>query len=389
MYKNPKKDGDTIMFDINNNDGKISIALINSLRRTIMSDIQIYLIDENNITFHENSSMLNNDILEKRLTLIPLNYKNVMKYDHDNLEITLNIENNDKSIISVYVSDFIVKDKSTGKNIAVEDIFTHPKILFAKLKYKQSINFTAFIIKGSTQLFGASASPVSNVSYNFEIDQKLLNEKLETIGEEFEIKIKELMDEFDKIEFVEFATTDEKEKLKKDILENLKKEKEQLISNFNINDSYRYYKRNKYGQPLVYKFTLTTIGVMSSEELFLKGLESISNILTKFSYSITNKIYEKVKFNKSVTNLNGYEIIVQYEDDTLGNLLQNYLFSKPDIKYISYNIPHPLEHCLIFKIELDKDNSEENVKKVIVKYIDSLLKELNNMSNEFSKIKFK
>lgn len=389
MYKNPKKEDDTITFDIINNDGKFSIALINSLRRTIMSDIPIYLIDENNIIFHENSSMLNNDILEKRLTLIPLNYKNVMLYDHDNLEISLDIKNNNKSIISVYIDNFTVKDKSTGKFIDVNKIFTHPKILFAKLKYKQKINLTAFITKGSTQLYGAAASPVSKVSYNFKVDSKEVDIKLKEIDEEFEKKIKKQMDEFDSANYIELATDDEKEELRKNILKNLEKERDQLKNNFNLVDANRYYKKNKYGQPEIYEFILTTIGIMSSEELFIKGLENLNDILTKFTYSIINKIDDKVEFTKSVSNLNGFDINVQYENDTLGNLLQDYFLSKPNVKYVSYKIPHPLDHNFILRIELDKDNSESNVKKEIVKYVDELKKHLNEMVDEFVKIKFK
>lgn len=389
MYKNPKKEDDTITFDIVNDDGAFSIALINSLRRTIMSDISIYLIDNSNTTFHENSSMLNDDILGNRLTLLPLHFKNVMKYDHDNLEITLDIKNDDKAIKSVYLHEFTVTDKSTGKDVAVEEIFTHPNILFAKLKYKQRIHLTTFITKGSTQLFGAAASPVSKVTYNFEIDTKAVDAKLKEIDEEFSIKITKQMDEFDEADYVELATDDERKQLKKDVLDNLENEKEQLKNNFKLLDSHRYYRKNKYGQPAVYRFILTTVGVMSSPELFIKGLENLGDTLTKFAYSITNDIRDKVEFTKSVTNLNGYEILVQYENDTLGNLLQDYLYSKSNIKYISYNIPHPLDHHLTFKIELDKDNSEANIKKVMVKYIDDLKKLLNDMSKEFSKLKFK
>lgn len=389
MYKNPKKDSDAITFDIVNKDGKFSIALINSLRRTIMSDISIYLIDNNNTVVHENSSMLNDDILGNRLTLLPLHYKNVMKYDHDNLEISLDIKNSDKGIKSVYLHDFTILDKSSGKEVAVDEIFTHPDILFAKLKYKQKINLKTFITKGSTKLFGAAASPVSKVSYNFEIDSKEVDTHIKEIDAEFEIKIAKQMEEFDHADYVELATGDEKEELRKEISKNMEKECEQLKSNFRLLDSHRYYKKNKYGQPETYQFILTTVGVMSSEELFIKGLESLGDILTKFAYSITNNIVDKVKFTKSVTNLNGYEIMVQYENDTLGNLLQDYLFSKPNIKYISYNIPHPLDHRLVFQIELEKDNSEANVKKEIVKHVDSLKKLLNDMAKEFSKLNFK
>lgn len=389
MYTNPKKEGNSITFNIVNNDGKCSIALINSLRRTIMSDISIYLIDNSNTTFHENSSMLNDDILGNRLTLLPLHFKNVMKYDHDNLEISLDIKNSDKRIISVYLTDFTVTDKSTGKEVAVEEIFTHPKILFAKLKHKQRIHLTTFITKGSTQLYGAAASPVSKVSYNFEIDSKAVDAKLKEIDEEFGEKIEKQMDEFDEADYVELAVGDEKKELRAEVLKNLEKEREQLKSNFRLLNSNRLYKKNKYGQPAIYKFILDTVGVMSSEELFVKGLESLGDILTKFAYSITNNITDKVEFTKSVTNLNGFEIMVQYENDTLGNLLQDYMFSKPNIKYISYNIPHPLDHKLIFRIELEKDNSEANVKKEIIKHIDTLKKQLNDMVNDFSKLKFK
>lgn len=389
MFSNPKKEGDQITFNIENKSGEFNIALVNGMRRTIMADIPLYVIDPNTTTFHENSSMLNNDILNDRLKLLPLNFNDVVKYDHENLQISLDVKNNDKAIISVDLNQFVITDRSTGKTVPIEKIFSHPKILFAKLKQKQRIHLTTFISKGTTKLFGAAASPVSNVSYNFEVDQKQVKVELEKIDENYAKKIEQQLNELDSAEYTELASDDEKKELKKKIEADLIKERDQIKNNFVLCDYLRYYKKNKFGQPEVFNFKLVKAGVMESEELFLRGLESLSDTLTKLEYSITNDIVDKIQFKKSKSNLDGYDISVYYEDDTIGNLIQAYMYGRSNVKYVSYKIPHPLEPELIFKLELNKGGTENATKKEFIACMADIKKLLDKMSVEFKKLKFK
>ena len=72
--------------------------------------------------------------------------------------------------------------------------------------------------------------------------------------------------------------------------------------------------------------------------------------------------------------MNGYDIHIENEDHTIGNLLETYLYnfykvrntdSDFHINYVSYKIPHPLEKNVILRIHFSKDNNEELLKKLL------------------------
>ena len=85
---NRKLNNDTLTFDLVNDKKDIKISLANAIRRTIISDIQVYAIDDKTVVFHENNSVLNNEFLKHRLSLIPIN-SNLEGVDYDNLLTSL------------------------------------------------------------------------------------------------------------------------------------------------------------------------------------------------------------------------------------------------------------------------------------------------------------
>ena len=89
-----------------------------------------------------------------------------------------------------------------------------------------------------------------------------------------------------------------------------------------------------------------------------------------------------------------YELNFVNEDDTLGNLLQSYIFDnfiKNDslLSFVSYEIPHPLENRLIILFKLkDYNKTEEQdiiyLKDIIFKTIDILLKIIEELKKEWT-----
>jgi hypothetical protein len=71
-----KLDDNSILFEVNNNiNNPIKIGLVNSIRRTIISNIETYCIDKNSIIFYDSYSennILNDEFLIDRLILIPI-----------------------------------------------------------------------------------------------------------------------------------------------------------------------------------------------------------------------------------------------------------------------------------------------------------------------------
>ena len=69
---NIKEDDNVLSFNIKN----IDVCIVNALRRTILSkiDIVVFNTSENNdsVHFKENTTILNNEILKQRLGCIPV-----------------------------------------------------------------------------------------------------------------------------------------------------------------------------------------------------------------------------------------------------------------------------------------------------------------------------
>lgn len=175
MFKKTLNEDNKLYFDIIN-DGNTKIVLINGLRRTILSDIPVYIIDTSTTKFEKNTTVFNNDILKIRLKLIPLNFDKISYSDYENIEISYNFKNVKEGIHSVYVKDFRVLNKENGTEL--KDVFTHPDILFCKIKYGQELSFSTYLNKGNTKEFDFCASPVSQSTYSFKVDQKRVDERI-------------------------------------------------------------------------------------------------------------------------------------------------------------------------------------------------------------------
>lgn len=381
MLKNLKQEGDTVSFNIIN-DGSIDISLVNGLRRALTSNIPVYIVDPENVKVHRNTSMINNDILISRLCLVPFLFNNVSKYDHDNLELSFEFKNEEEAMHSVYLRDFVVMDKSVNKRVKPEEVFPFPDILFSKLAHGQELHMVAYLTKGDAKEFGATAIPVSNVHYGFEQDEKQVKEELKKIDDEFLEKTGAQLEQIYTAEYTELATPEEVEELKKKIEKDLEVERDRVKSNFMLVDAHRFYKKNKKGQPEVYNFSLESVGIFEPKELLRLGFQALNDILEKFVYSLQNDFVDTVQIGRSESNMDVYDIVIHREDSTLGNLVKNYMYEMDEVKYVGYHIPHPLDPIVIIKVELHKDNTVENVKKVVTECVNSIKKLVTKLEKQ-------
>ncbi len=122
---------DRIKFNVSG----IRDSIANALRRIIISEVPIMAIEE--VTFHENSSAMDDEALAHRLGLIPL------KTDlagPDSMEINLNASG-PKTVYSSELKPTEIKVK--GKLAASGGISAYDKTLIIKLMEKQGINLKA------------------------------------------------------------------------------------------------------------------------------------------------------------------------------------------------------------------------------------------------------
>ena len=321
---------ETISFNLNNSDDDVNISLANAIRRTIISDIETYAIDEKSVIFFSNNSILDNEFLKHRLSLIPI-VSDIESFDYENLIISCKENNYLENIKSVYAKNFVCKNSENNTIYDNTKIFKYPDILFGKLKNNQEVSFEAKLVKNNSDYGGAFFSPVSACIYTFKMDENKKNEK--------------------KIDF---------------------------------HDAERNFELNKNGNPLVYKFLIESIGFYDSKDIVMIGLNLLKERLLIAKEEFGNKNSKKIKLLIDLENKDFFNFIIDDENETLGNLLSTYITYDKNIFYCGYVIEHPLNNNILFKIKLNEKNNLENVLLLINTNIDYIISILDKIINDFS-----
>jgi DNA-directed RNA polymerase subunit L len=329
---------------IDNKNGTIFVSLINGLRRTIMCDIDVYCIDMDSTQFYENTCVLDNEFLSKRLSLVPIisDYEDVV---YENVRIECKIKNNSQDMKSIYISDFQFKDDSKSDqsaqrakidekdNLIQKEFCRFPEILFTKLKPNQSISFEARLKKNNSQYGGANYNPTCPCVHTFEIDESRLQSK-----------IKE---------------------------ENMN---ESQARTFVLDEAETYYKVAPNGAPGVYKLHIESVGHLNAETIYKMGIEKLKERILIAKSEMNLKNSEKVSITKNKKSDEVFDVVFMDENDTLGNILSEYLSIDEDVKYVGYRLVHPLKYEMHMKIVLYKDNDKEHIAKKYIETMNKILK---------------
>ena len=300
-----------VTFDILNTD----LAIVNSIRRTILSDIPtIGFIGEGEPTIEiiKNTGPLHNEIMTHRIGMIPLHMteEDIDGFQEGLYEFSLSVENKKDTTIDVTTHDFIgTRDGKALTEKELRTIFPANKIsnspiLITRLRSGESLSLVARPVK-STAKNHASFSSVSMCSFRF-LQDPVEAEKADGI---------------------------------------LNKE--------------RAYIRNEYNEPTAIEFSyeIENGGAMKEIEaaryIFVKALD---NIIGKLDKSIQHE--DDYVVCKEMEN--GFEFTFENEDDTLGNLLQSLMFNRhvregqlfqdTKISYVGYVCPHPLDPTMILRV---------------------------------------
>ena len=330
-----------ISFSLKNND-KIKISFANALRRIMISNIHVHIMGKT--TFYDNNSMIDNEFLEHRLKLIPINCDYIdsisKNYDniYENIVISCKKQNeNNENLISVYPSDFVCKIGDV--ELENSKIFPYPNILFGKLKMNQKISFETRLVKNNQEYGGSFYEPVAQCVYTFGIDEKKSTEMMSTMTEEEKIK---------------FLTL----------------------------DAQRVYGKTDSGEPELYNFDFISIGFYPCIYILKKGIEILTNKLLFIKNEMKKNNSVKVYIYQNKENINFINFDINDENDTIGNLLSTYLTANNEVFYSGYIIEHPLKKNFILKVQLKENNSVENIIAKNTEIIDLLLSYCNDISKE-------
>ena len=333
-FTNINDSNDTLRFKLNNVNNTIPIPLANAIRRVIMSEIPIIAIDLDSVNFINNTSILHNDYIKHRLSMIPVKNNKIKNYE--NYTIKLNVSNNTLEIKDIYVKNFEVYENE--KKIDNSLIFVDINILFSKLKPNNQLTFEGKLTQNISKNGGAAFTPVAISIYRFEADEKEIKKILS-----------KMENESDKIEF-KFLGAE------------------------------RLYKKNKFDQPIAYNFTIESLGMIPNKNIISMAINVFEDKLKNIKKAINENDFEKIQISESDSLMDAIDYIFIDEDDTLGNCLAYFLYNNPKIEYSGYYIPHPLDKKLILRVQTKQN---DNLSNIINNQIDDIIKILNKLKKDW------
>ena len=308
---------------------RINVSLANAIRRVILSDIstfvfRVYPHSECRSTITVNTSRIHNQILNQRLSCIPIHITE-QDFPYKDYTVEINATADGNEIRYITTKDFKVKNKTNGKyltDVKVREIFppnaiTGDFIEFARLLPKmteygepEQLAMTCDLDIGAANQDGAF-NIVSTCAYQMTMDPS-------KVDEAWRIKEAELVKEG-----VAAIGSDEMKAQRK---------------NWSLLDAQRHTKDDSFD------FVIETVGVFTNADIVSKAAQIMINKCTKFIRDIEsgeNHIIPTVS-----TIQNGFDIELKGEDYTLGKVLEFFMHDKhyaddQTVTYCAFRKIHP------------------------------------------------
>ena len=384
-----------LQFDIKGDTGNgLDKSIVNSLRRTLLSTIPTiaFRTESNNsdIIIKKNNASLHNEFLADRIGLIPL-YINPSDY-HKQYLFHLNVMNNQSEpITTITANDFDIYplkknvDPSLLESIDFNDYDKEKKlsqkekdVIFKPFKFNGKNNYciitelktTNSSTRQEIEIYGvpslsyayenAKWQAVTRATYAFKKDEKLF----ENVFQE-------------KVRVNEIAKSNQA-KFKKELF---------------IAESERYFHRDKNLEPYWYTFNIDSVHFMKSKELFITANQLLIDTLEKLIEEFPKLLSQEKSFLTLEQKEEGvFKIVITGFDDTVGNILQNYIAKMIDessiLSVCGYKKTHPLEDTIFFIISLNRKNKifQLNKPQQVVAIIEQLNEACNGLIQVYSLI---
>ena len=354
----------------------INLSLVNAIRRCILAEFptigfktEDYV--NSDLKVIENTSSMHNEYILHRIGLVPIHYDSIKKFDPEKYKFILKMENNTNSTISIKSNDIKVFNNETREeeksiNFFPPDPDTKDYLLLHKLKSNPNKIGEKLHIEGKASINVGSVnsrfSPVSCVTFQNKID----NDKKNKARKIYVTK-----------------------QLSKEQLTNTKLVKSTELD-FDLSMGERYFHTDENDNPNVFLMYIESIGVVPSHIILYETLDIIINKLKLFAELVDNLITkninesDKISIEKSKDTMDAYELIIQNETHTLGNLIQSYattIYDDKQINYIGYKNPHPLKKQIIIKIKTE-NNTLNEINSILSNTCNTIIDISNNLKKQ-------
>lgn len=284
-------------------------AVMNSLRRVIMSEVPYVAIDKDSVMFFKNTHVLHNHFFAARLSMLPVHLSRgeADAYIPGSIKVFLDVKNDGKAVMDITSADLTAtlhdrEHPDTARLFPPSDV-TGDHVLLTVLKPGEAIKCEGTVVKGRGH---ASFAVASKVAYSPILDDKLLEEARSKAG---------------------------------------KSDREQ--NRFEHIDSKRCFVRGPDGNPRAFRFVVESECGMSAVDV----VEAALTVLETKCATAKARVLEDAGTGITVLECAN-------EGHTLGNLLQScgvddLMGADKPLKFVGYHCPHPLEKRFLMNVVAD------------------------------------
>jgi DNA-directed RNA polymerase subunit L/DNA-directed RNA polymerase alpha subunit len=323
----------------------VEVCVANAIRRTILSDIPIVVIETENNEINKchiqtNTGRLHNEILKQRLSCIPI-HSTILRDSEDkkalpgNYSLVVDVENKTENIIHVTTEDFRLKDNNAGKLLSKEEmdkvfpglfpmnVQTQSYIDFARLRAKigNDIPGEKLQLTADFSINTAKASSMFNIVSKCAYGNTPDNEKSVTVWDNQESKMRS------------DGETDADIRFQKE--------------NFRILDAQRHYVPNSFD------FVLQTLGIYDNKDIVRKSCAVLQNKFIDIVQLIDGGLMPVLTSDTTMDYC--YDIQLEDEDYTVGKVLEYILYTKyydgeKTLKFCGFKKYHPHDTKSIIRV---------------------------------------
>lgn len=337
----------------------VNVCFANALRRIILSDIETVVFrtfpyEKNKCSISINTSRFTNEILKHRLSAIPINITDP-DFPLDDYIMELDVKNETENVISVTTENFKIKQKN-GKYLPDSEVkkifspfispfngqkyFTQLLVLRPQISEDiegEHIQLVCEFSRGSTKEDG-SFNIVGTCSYGRTVDETKQEEILIPERVKWQSEGKDL---------------DREEK------------------NWRLLNGLRFYKDDSFD------FIIKTVGVYSNIEILQKACEVLIDKIDKIIKQIDEDTFKIKEAENTMENC--YDIYLENEDYTVGNIFQyilfNTIFERKIVSFVGFSKKHPHDSYSIIRLSY----IEETTKEIIKSHIKTCCDESNHV----------
>jgi len=304
----------------------INYIVVNTLRRTILSDIPIYTF--NQFKFNKNTSIFHNNYLKLRLRQLPL-WGIENKIDFFEPIITNNNNSNNNEIEENNDENDDI-DYEINNNIT----FNSLKQLTMYINYKNKTNDIITLTTNNAKFYYNEKQ--IEIPYSIPIVKLQPNQEI-SFSAVSELGVESISSIYSAVSVV-------------------------------------YYKEINNNE---FDFCLESRGQINEKRILNVALLNIQKKLNNFLKTINDYL----KKNNINNDYEGDYIIINNEDHTLGNLISRGMQQHKNIAFAGYNMPHPLDNKIFIHYKLNKGNILDVISDVVKYYLD-LFDDINNKINK-------